>query len=148
MYMLDSASTKGCESICIQWLVSERSVYLHLLACIKEMSMSLHFWFFFLLESWAFIRICWFVCVMAINCYQERYFVFSGSLRGIPVLKLCASFSPTSIHLPVQVPGLASHSFIFVLHNTGVWELPVVKVELILWTSSFCQRKPEADVPS
>jgi hypothetical protein len=44
MYLLASASIKGCGCICIQWLVSAHTVSLHLLPCIKEMSMSLHFW--------------------------------------------------------------------------------------------------------
>jgi hypothetical protein len=41
-------SFKGCEchgSILIQWLVSAHTVHLHLMPCVKEMSMSLHFRF-------------------------------------------------------------------------------------------------------
>jgi hypothetical protein len=44
MYLLVSASFKGSGCISIQWLVSAHTLYLHLLPCIKEMSMSLHFW--------------------------------------------------------------------------------------------------------
>ena len=65
MYLLASANIKGCECICIQWLVSAHTVYL---ACINKMSMSLHFGFYqelsihphFLvcIESWACVCMC------------------------------------------------------------------------------------------
>ena len=50
MYLLVSASIKGCGCICIQWLVSSHSgiesgaCICILLACIEEMGMSLYIW--------------------------------------------------------------------------------------------------------